>query len=250
MARRETTTADLSGLRVAVYARFSSDRQNEASIEEQVARCRRFVEERGGALADDLTFADFAVSGASLDRPGFEALMRAVDGRRVDAVVTEDVSRISRDVADAAAVFKQLQYLRVPLLGVGDGIDTSSKTAKMTYTIKSLVDDMYLDGLRDKTRRALEERARAGMATGGLPFGFKSSPRPDGRKDIKVDNDAAAVVRQIFTAYAGGASRPTIASNLNKAGIDPPRSTRRRGPAEWRQSTIRAVLFNERYIGV
>lgn len=250
MGRRGTSTADLRGSQVAVYARFSSDRQRETSIEEQVERCRRFIEERGGEVTDELTFADFAISGASLDRPGFEALMRAVEAKRVDLIVTEDVSRVSRDIADAAAVFKRLQYLRVPLLGVGDGIDTSSKTAKMTYTLKSLVDDMYLDGLRDKTKRAMEDRARAGMATGGLPFGFKSVPRPDGRKDIEIDEEAAAMVRRIFSDYASGKSRPVIAQELNAEGIDPPRSTRRRGKPEWRTSTIRAILLNPRYIGV
>ena len=80
----------LSGSRVAIYARYSSDKQSESSIEDQVARCRGFVEARGGGVVDELVFADFAVSGASLARPGFESLMRAVESRLVDVVVTED----------------------------------------------------------------------------------------------------------------------------------------------------------------
>lgn len=242
-------SADLSGRRVAIYARFSSDRQSETSIEDQVARCRRFVEGRGGSVDEGLVFADFAVSGASMQRPGWEALTRAVDAGRVDAIVAEDVSRVSRDHADAAMLFRRLQYLGIPLLGVGDGIDTGAKNAKMLFGLRSLVSDMYLDDLRDKTLRALEERARAGLATGGLPYGYRSVPRPDGRRDIAIDETEAPIVRRIFEEYANGKSRAEIAGRLNAAGIDAPRSTRRQGRPEWRESTVRVVLRNERYIG-
>src|SRR5436190_2171264 len=96
----------LTGQRVAVYARFSSDQQRDSSIDDQVRRCREHVEREGGAIDPALVFADYAVSGASLARPGFEAMMSAVAGRQVDVIVTEDVSRITRDFADGAAPFK------------------------------------------------------------------------------------------------------------------------------------------------
>ena len=60
---------------VAIYARFSSEMQNERSIDDQVRRCREFITQQGGRGEDAKVFADYAVSGASLDRPGFEALM-------------------------------------------------------------------------------------------------------------------------------------------------------------------------------
>jgi DNA invertase Pin-like site-specific DNA recombinase len=59
-----------------------------------------------------MIFSDFAVSGSSTDRPGFEAMMAAVEAGRVGAIVTEDLSRITRDFADAAFIFKRLQYLQ------------------------------------------------------------------------------------------------------------------------------------------
>src|SRR5437773_1282478 len=96
--------------RPAIYARFSSSRQDERSIEDQVRRCREHLGDRDGTVE---VFADYAVSGASLKRPGFEALMAAVDAGAVTAIVTEDISRISRDFADAAHFFKRLQYARV-----------------------------------------------------------------------------------------------------------------------------------------
>ena len=79
----------------AIYARYSSDQQRQASIEDQVARCQEFIQREGGILDDQLIFADYAISGASLQRPGFEQLVRAVESHRVEAIVTEDMSRIS-----------------------------------------------------------------------------------------------------------------------------------------------------------
>jgi site-specific DNA recombinase len=145
----------LSGMNVAIYARYSSDLQRPASIDDQVRRCSEYVEERGGRVAPELVFSDAAKSGASLLRNGFEQLMRLVRQRPrgVDAIVVEDMSRVTRDLADASHLFRELRYLDVPLVGVADGVDTSGKEAKVTFTVKSLLSDMYLDGLSDKTRR-------------------------------------------------------------------------------------------------
>ena len=114
---------------VAIYARYSCDRQSERSVEDQIYTCRTMIEHRGGDPDRALIFADRAVSAASLDRDGFEQLMRAVAEGRVSAIVVEDVSRLSRDFADAAAFFRRVTYLRVRLLGVIDGIDSAAPNA-------------------------------------------------------------------------------------------------------------------------
>ncbi len=238
----------LSGSRVAIYARYSSDKQSESSIEDQVARCRGFVEARGGAVVDELVFADFAVSGASLARPGFESLMRSVEARLIDVVVTEDASRISRDLGDASSVFKRLAFANVQLFGVADGVDTTAKNAKLTYAVKSLVNDLYLDDLRDKTLRGMVGRARAGLATGGLPFGFRSVPSAAGHA-IEIDAERAAIVRRIFTEYASGRSCAAIASALNAEGVAAPRAHSKRRRPGWVASAIRAMLLNAKYVG-
>lgn len=238
--------------RPAIYARFSSSRQDERSIEDQVRRCREHLGDREGTVE---VFADYAVSGASLNRPGFEALMAAVDAGAVTAIVTEDISRISRDFADAAQIFKRLQYARVPLISVADGIDTSTKHAKLTYTLKSLVAELYLDDLRDKTLRGLEGRMLAGYATGSVPYGFRTRPELDGRgreigKQIEVVADAARIVLRIFTDFANGRGLSTISRELNAEGIPSPRIGTRHRWSGWSVGTVREMLRNERYIGV
>jgi len=123
--------------RVAIYARYSSDLQSESSIDDQARRAREFIVRAGGD-PKAIVFPDFAVSAASLERPGLEALMRAVEQGRIDVILTEDISRISRDIGDASNIFKRLQFAGVPLISISDGIDTSAKHAKLNFTVKSM----------------------------------------------------------------------------------------------------------------
>ena len=237
-----------------IYARFSSELQRESSIEDQVRRCRELIAMAGGDAANAEVFPDFAVSGASLQRPGFEAMMRAVSEGRIGVIVTEDISRISRDFADAASIFKRLQFADVPLISVADGIDTSSKNAKMTFFMQSMMADAFLDTLRDKTLRGLEGRALRGFATGGMPFGYRTVPETDklgnviGHR-IEIDEEAAAIIRRIFADYIKGGSLLRIARTLNLEGIPSPRTGTKHKRFGWGVSTIRAILYNERYAG-
>ena len=181
--------------------------------------------------------------------------MAAAEEKRVNVIVTEDISRISRDFADSASVFKRLQYVRVPLIGIADGIDTSRGDAKLSFTLKSLVADIYIDDLRDKTLRGLEGKANAGYATGNLPFGYRSKPDLDAAGRIRgnlseIDPEMAGVVRRIFGMYRDGKSLSAIARTLNAEGIPSPRAGTRHKRSGWGASTIRAMLYNERYIGV
>jgi site-specific DNA recombinase len=247
----------LCGLNVAIYARYSSDLQRPASIDDQVRRCSEYVEERGGKVTSQLIFSDAAKSGASLVRNGFEQLMKLVRQRPrgVDAIVVEDMSRVTRDLADASHLFRELRYLDIPLVGVADGVDTSGKEAKVTFTVKSLLSDMYLDELSDKTRRGLEGRALAGFSTGGLPLGFRSVPQRDehdrlvGHR-IEIDDEAAATIRRIFDEYLKGHSYAAIAQMLNLESVPPPRAKTRHRRKGWIAGTIRGMLLNEAYVGM
>src|SRR5262245_29929246 len=109
--------------RVAAYARYSSDLQNPRSIDDQIARLRASIAQRGETLADDLIFSDAEVSGAVWDRPAFQRLLRAVSVGLVRAVFVEDVSRISRDSGDLARFRQQLDFYNVKLVSVADGFE-------------------------------------------------------------------------------------------------------------------------------
>src|SRR6185369_15167861 len=127
-----------------------------------------------------------------------------VNSGAIKSIVTEDLSRISRDFADSAMIFKRLQFKKVPLVGIADGIDTSQTGAKMAFTLKSLMSDMYLDDLRYKTLRGLEGKALAGLATGNVAYGFHTVPVLNERSEvvahkIEIKEGEARIVVRIFT---------------------------------------------------
>jgi len=240
--------------RVGIYARYSSDLQSENSIDDQARRARDIIARNGGDPTKARVFPDSAISGASRARPGLDALLAAVEAGEIDVVITEDVSRLSRDMEDAAHIFKRLQYAGVPLISISDGIDTSSKHAKMTFAFKSMIAEAYLDDLRDKTLRGLEGRALAGFATGGVPFGYRTITEADrgGRligHRIEIDENEAPIIRRIFAEYRDGGALHRIARTLNREGIPSPRAGSKHKRFGWGASTIRAILYNERYAG-
>ncbi len=240
--------------RVGIYARYSSDLQSETSIDDQARRAREIVARNGGDPTKARVFPDSAISGASRARPGLDALLAAVDAGEIDIVITEDVSRLARDMEDAAHIFKHLQYAGVPLISISDGIDTSSKHAKMTFAFKSMIAEAYLDDLRDKTLRGLEGRALAGFATGGVPFGYLTitEATSDGRivgHRIAIDENEAPIIRRIFIEYRDGGALHRIARMLNLEGIPSPRAGSKHKRFGWGASTIRAMLYNVRYAG-
>lgn len=133
--------------------------------------CREYVADRGGTVRDNMIFADRAVSGASTDRPRFLDLTALATSTppRLDVIVTEDLSRIGRDQGDLHHLRRSLDYSKVRLIAVADGIDTSSANSELAFTMKTAISSLYLKDLRDKTLRGLEGRALAGYATGGSP---------------------------------------------------------------------------------
>lgn len=127
--------------------------------------------------------------------------------------------------------------------------------AKLSHTVKSLVADMYLEDLRDKTLRGLEGRALAGFATGNVPYGFHTVPVVDafgktiGNK-IEIHEGESKFVIRIFNEFSEGRSPASIARDLNKDGVPSPRVGQRHKAFGWSGSTVRVMLRNERYIGV
>lgn len=101
-------------MKAAIFARYSSDNQREASIGDQLRLCRLFSEREGWSVQGE--YSDHAVSGATLLRPGFQALMRDALQRRVDVVLAESLDRFSRDQEDAAGLFKRLTFVGVRIV--------------------------------------------------------------------------------------------------------------------------------------
>jgi DNA invertase Pin-like site-specific DNA recombinase len=128
--------------------------------------------------------------------------------------------------------------------------ETSHQMAKLQITIKGLVNELYLDDLRDKTHRGMTGRALAGRSTGGRLFGYRTSKSEEGAEWVVCEPEAE-IVRRIFRMYADATSMKSIAAKLNAEDVPFPAKVTRRGPTRrgWAVSTIHTILMNEKYRG-
>ncbi len=244
----------------AIYARFSTDRQDARSIEDQTRRCRRFAEDRGYVVVD--VFSDAAQSGASLQRAGLQALLAETrNGRRsrFRAVLVDDLSRLSRDLGDTwNLVFGDLAGEGVTVVDVTSGLGSDNAAARITFGALALVNDMARQSARTQTRRGLEGRALASFHTGGRCYGYRTEPEPSPPDPLhpravqRVDDEEAGIVRRIFSTYVAGAGLREIARGLNREHIPAPydkKAYAKPAGRGWSHLTVFAVLRNERYIG-
>lgn len=229
-------------MRTAAYARYSSDAQREASLEDQLRNCRAYCERMG--WPDPVAYTDAAISGARSDRPGYRALLN--DAGRFDVILVDDLSRLSRDSIESAKAVKRLTFAGVRLIGVSDGVDTGRKSHKADVGLRGLMSELYLDDLAEKTHRGLKGRALAGASAGGLPYGY-TAPSIGARA---IHDGQAAIVRRIFAEYLAGATPRAIAAGLNRDGIPSPRG------GTWAMTAIRGdlrrgigILANPIYVG-
>ena len=114
-------------LSVALYARYSSDNQRDASIEDQLRLCRERAEREGWRIVD--SYNDRSVSGASLIRPGVQAMMQDAQAGRFNLVLAEALDRISRDQEDIAGVYKRLTFAGVRMVTLSEGDSASCISA-------------------------------------------------------------------------------------------------------------------------
>lgn len=109
-------------MRAVIYARYSTDMQSAASIEDQIRICEERIKKEGWTLQQ--CYTDHAVSGASLIRPGIQSLMQDAMNGMFDVIVAEDLDRLSRDQEDTAGLFKRMQFADVGMFTLSDGYIT------------------------------------------------------------------------------------------------------------------------------
>ncbi len=234
--------------KIAIYARYSSDKQREASIEDQIRLCEERAAREGWKIVQ--SYSDRAMSGASLMRPGIQELMQDARDGKFDLIMAESLDRISRDQEDIAGVYKRMCFAGAQILTLSEG-----PISELHIGLKGTMGALYLKDLADKTRRGLRGRVEAGKSGGGNSYGFdvvknfSEAGEPE-RGERKINEREAATIRHIFNEYAAGKSPRAIALALNKQNVPGP-SGKGWGPStingNWRRGT--GILNNELYIG-
>ncbi len=236
-------------MQVAIYARYSSENQREASIDDQLRVCRARAEREGWEVV--ACFTDAALSGATTLRPGYQALLAAMRNGSIDIVLAESLDRVSRDQEHVAAFHKQAIFAAVRIVTLAEG-----EISELHVGLKGTMGALYLKDLADKTRRGLEGRVRQGRSGGGLCYGYRVLRGPAGtdgepeRGMREIVPAQAKVVRRIFEEFAAGYSPIAIARRLNTETIAGPRG------GLWSEGAIRGhakvgtgILRNRLYVG-
>lgn len=213
-----------------LYARYSTDRQSETSIADQLAVGRRHAADNRWPIGSEHT--DEGISGAALgNRPGLRQALALL--RPGDVLVVTDLSRLSRS-QDLAPLITRLRHRGIRVVGVQDGYDSESRTARMQAGLSGIMSEEFRAMVADRTRSALELRARAGQPTGGKAY------------------ENAEIVREVFGRFAAGESLKSIVSDLNGRAVPSPGANwkQRASPrGKWLVSALHSLLQNERYIG-
>lgn len=252
-------------MKAAIYCRLSEEdrnKQNETddsgSIQNQKNMLLQYCAGQGWDVYHIYSDDDYA--GADRKRPQFNLLLEDAEQHKFDIVLCKTQSRFTRELE---LVEKYIHGL-FPLWGIRfvsivDNADTANRGNKKSRQINGLVNEWYLEDMSDNIRSVLTSRRKDGLHIGAFAlYGYEKNPAQKGR--LVIDEEAAAVVREVFLLFARGYGKTAIARLLNDRGIPNPAEYKRlhglrfRPPASknstlWRYSTISSMLRNEIYIG-
>ena len=235
-------------MRAAIYARRSSDLQRQVSTTDQTRRCRDCAKARGWQVAEEHIYTDEAMSGALTEsRPAYQQMLGDAKARAFDVLLTDELSRLTRDNAEALRLERRLRFWGVGLVAIANGIDTvmSPKTGKTLVAVNGIASEAEREMNAERQRRSLAGYVLRGMHAGGAPFGFRSRPiiqggdGPEGTgrvvgHELVVHEAEAEVVKRVFRLFAEGKSSRQIANLLNAEGVPPP-------GARWKNRTTRVA---------
>ena len=208
----------------ALYIRLSKEDESEGpsqSVQNQESLLREFVQQHRLSVYD--TYIDDGWSGTSFDRPAFQRMIADIEAKKVNMVITKDLSRLGRDyIMTGHYMERYFPEHRVRYISLLDGIDTGvDSTANDITPFRAIMNDMYAKDISKKIKSVKRDKQRKGQFIGGKPvYGYKMHPTE--KNKIVVDEEVAPVVRRIFSLALSGMSCRNIATLLNQEGVPTP----------------------------
>jgi len=247
-----------SDYKAALYIRLSKEDDSESesqSVANQRSMLRDFSQKQMLFVHDE--YIDDGYSGGNYDRPAFNRLIDDIESKKVNMVITKDMSRLGRDYIQTGyymeRYFPEKQVRYISLL---DGIDTGIDSSMNDITpFKAIFNDLYAKDISKKIKSVKHDKQRKGLFIGGkAPYGYVLSPEQ--KNTLIVDDEAAEVVRSMFQMALSGSSCREITVKLNEQHIPPPAvyanlPTPRKGPYSglWSSERVTYTLKNQMYIG-
>jgi len=241
-----------------VYARYSTDQQNQTSIDDQTRVCKKKAALLG--LNVIAVRADEAISGSLpvAARPGGKALLEDALAGKFSVLLLEGLDRLSRDLVEQETIVRRLEHRGIRIIGVSDGYDseTDGSSRQLMRGVRGLINETYITDLSSKTRRGMAGQIARGFHVAGPSYGYRSQVaatngkgEPIGYK-LEIVPEEAAIVRRIYDEFGKGLSCQKIAHGLNDDFIKGPRS------GTWGVSVLygsprkgSGILNNEIYVG-
>ncbi|ABR31333.1 hypothetical protein SU69_07555 [Thermosipho melanesiensis] len=232
--------------RAAAYARYSSDRQSDTSIEAQLEKIRKYCEEKGYVVVKE--YIDRAQSAATDKRIAFQQMFKDAENHEFDVVVVYKLDRFARNLYDSVVYTKKLEELNIALESTTEPI-TQDIAGKFFRNIMGAINELYIENLKQEIRDKAIVVAKKGYFMGGVPpFGFKLVEETDEygkkRKRYEIDENEAPYVREIFQLASQGVTLRQIADKLNQKGL----KTRRGN--KWTVRALYEMILNEKYAGI
>ena len=242
-----------------LYERLSRDDELQGesnSISNQKQMLEDFARRNG--LPNPTHFTDDGISGTRFDRPGFLAMMEEVEAGRVEAIVIKDMSRLGRDYLKVGQVMEVLRQRGVRLIAINDGVDSLKGDDDFT-PFRNIMNEFYARDTSRKIRSVFKSKGMSGKhLTGTVIYGYLWDEK---REHWLVDEEAAEVVRRIFSLTLEGYGPYQIACKLSADRIEIPvvhlarfnegvnRSKPVKDPHGWGSSTIVNILKKREYLG-
>ena len=242
-----------------LYERLSRDDELQGesnSISNQKQMLEDFASRNG--LPNPTHFTDDGISGTRFDRPGFLAMMEEVEAGRVEAIVIKDMSRLGRDYLKVGQVMEVLRQRGVRLIAINDGVDSLKGDDDFT-PFRNIMNEFYARDTSRKIRSVFKAKGMSGKhLTGTVIYGYLWDEK---REHWLVDEEAAEVVRRIFSLTLEGYGPYQIACKLSADRIEIPvvhlarfnegvnRSKPVKDPYGWGSSTIVNILKKREYLG-
>ena len=252
-------------MKAAIYCRLSEEDRNKQfetddsnSIQNQKSMLLQYAMEQGWKVYNIYSDDDYA--GADRRRPEFNRLLEDAKNHRFDIVLCKTQSRFTRELE---LVEKYIHGL-FPLWGIRfvsivDNADTANKGNKKSRQINGLVNEWYLEDMSENIRSVLTNRRKNGFHIGAFAlYGYQKDPNQKGH--LIIDEEAAAIVREVFTLFSQGYGKTAIARILNGRGVPNPteykrlhglryQQPKRKNATLWKYFSISDMLVNEIYIG-
>ena len=250
--------------KAAIYCRLSEEdrnKKNEAddsgSIQNQKAMLLEYAAQHSWEVYD--IYSDGNCTGSDRNRPAFTRMLEDAEVHRFDIILCKSQSRFIRELELVEKYINGLFPIwDIRFISLVDNADTSNKGNKKARQINGLVNEWYLEDMSENIRAVLTSRRKGGFHIGAFaPYGYKKDPEQRGL--LLIDEEAAAVVREIFTLFSQGYGKTAIARLLNERGIPNPTEYKRlhglryqqpkgKTGALWKYAAISGILTNELYI--